>query len=292
MQMHQRTQVRWPVLLLVILALASAGGRAKSFLRSTWAAVAPQQAAAAEVPGIETKADEPQSEVKPRPSGGQGGGQGVFAEGKLEVGDKKREYRLIVPKSVDLTKPTPLVFAFHGLFDSKNLMPMYSQLDKLAEEKGFILVFPNGLNRHWSIIPALAKDDIAFFDALYARLTAEYNVDLNRVYLTGMSNGAYFSNLIASQRTEIIAAIATHSGGIGFVAAKPPEGKHKYPVLVVHGVDDSIVNIDEGRKQRDLYLKWGHKVEYVEVPGHNHFWAHKVDVNHKIWDFFVAHPKR
>jgi hypothetical protein len=26
------------------------------------------------------------------------------------------------------------------------------------------------------------------------------------------------------------------------------------------------------------------------VKGLNHFWAHKADVNEKIWAFFAAHP--
>jgi dipeptidyl aminopeptidase/acylaminoacyl peptidase len=63
-------------------------------------------------------------------------------------------------------------------------------------------------------------------------------------------------------------------------------------VLVVHGSADSIVKVDEGRRTRDAYHKWGHPVEYVEVPGLNHFWAHKVDVNSKMWRFFAAHPRR
>src|SRR5690349_7636123 len=39
---------------------------------------------------------------------------GNFAAEKITVGDATREYRLVVPKSVDLKKPAPLVFAFHG----------------------------------------------------------------------------------------------------------------------------------------------------------------------------------
>lgn len=47
---------------------------------------------------------------------------GEFASEKLIVGKETREYRLFVPKSIDLTKPAPLVIAFHGmLIDSKVL---------------------------------------------------------------------------------------------------------------------------------------------------------------------------
>lgn len=268
-----QSSFRRTVLLSVIVSLAAVVGQA------------------AETPAEKPATQKP-AEVHSRPSNGKGGESGTFADARIDVGDKKRAYRLIVPKSVDGKKSVPLVFAFHGLLDSKDTMPWYSQLDKLAEEKGFVLVFPNGRNRCWPIIPMLARQDMEFFDALFARLTSEYNIDLNRVYITGMSNGAYFSHLVASERADKVAAIAPHSGGVGFVAARPPEAKHKYPVLAIHGADDSIVNVDEGRKTRDLYKKWGHVVEYIEVPGLNHFWAHKVDVNHKMWDFFLAHPMR
>jgi polyhydroxybutyrate depolymerase len=207
------------------------------------------------------------------------------------VKGKAREYRIIVPKSVDPQKPAPLVFAYHGLLDSKDLMPIYSQLDKLAEAKGFILIFPNGLNRHWPLIPQLAVDDVAFFDALYAFAAEKYNIDLNRVYVTGMSNGAYFSNLLAYQRADKIAAIAPHSGGLGALSMlKDLDVKPKYAVLIIHGASDSIVPVSEGQKQRDAYTKWGHAVEYVEVPNFNHLWAHNIDVNAKIWAFFEKHP--
>jgi len=74
---------------------------------------------------------------------------GVFPDESMEVKGKKREYRLVVPKSVDPDKPTPVVFAFHGLLDSKDIMPLYSRLGDLADKEGFILVYPNGINRHW-----------------------------------------------------------------------------------------------------------------------------------------------
>ncbi|HYG76154.1 MAG TPA: PHB depolymerase family esterase [Planctomycetota bacterium] len=230
------------------------------------------------------------SEVPARPSGGAGGTAGTFPNEEMAVGEQKRLYRLIVPETIDSKKAAPLVFAFHGLLDSKDLMPIYSQLDKLAAEKNFILVYPNGLNRHWPLIPQLATRDVHFFDALLEHLSKNYNIDLNRVYLTGMSNGAYFSNLLASMRSEKIAAIAPHSGGLGALALGPINVKHKYAVFLVHGSADAIVKVDESRKALAAYRAAGHAVEFLEVPRLNHLWAHEVDVNHKLWSFFEAHP--
>ncbi|MDB5385401.1 MAG: phospholipase/Carboxylesterase, partial [Planctomycetaceae bacterium] len=128
----------------------------------------------------------------PIPSHGQGGRVGPFPNEQILVGRAKRAYRLTVPKSYRPDKAVPLVFAFHGLGDSKDLIPIYTALDQTAEKHGFILVYPNAANRMWPIVEVLAQQDFEFFDKLYADLTARYNIDLRRVYLTGMSNGAFF----------------------------------------------------------------------------------------------------
>ena len=230
-------------------------------------------------------------ESEPRPSNGKGGAIGAFPDEKIDINGVSREYRLVVPKSIESSKPVPILFAFHGfLIDNKDLMAAYSQLDKLAEQEGFVLVFPNAVNRAWKLLPALAKDDFAFFDQLLAHLSEQYNLDRNRDYLCGMSNGAYFSHLLASQRSDVVAAIGCHSGGLGVLSRREPSVKHKYGVFIAHGEDDSIVKVDEGRKARDAYQKWGFPHEYLEVPKHNHFWATKADVNTKMWKFMMAHP--
>lgn len=237
-------------------------------------------------------AEEPAEKATERSSGGSGGKTGVFADERIKVDGVEREYRLIVPKSVEAAKPVPLLFAFHGfLVDSKDLMPRYSQLDKLAEEKGFLVVFPNAQDRQWKLLPRRAKADIALFDALYTHLNTNYNVDLNRVYLAGMSNGGYFTHVLASERSDKIAAICSHSAGTPFIARREPQVKHKYAVFVAHGAEDSIVNVSEGRETRDTYTKWGFPVKYVEIPNLNHFWGVKADINQQMWEFFLEHPQ-
>lgn len=237
--------------------------------------------------GIQARAAET---IATHASGGTGGKPGVFAKETLTANKIERAYKLVAPKSLDVKKPAPLVFALHGLGDSKELMSFYSQLDKLAERHGFLLVYPDARRKMWPLLPQIAGDDLAFLDALYDRVTKQYNVDLDRVYLIGMSNGAYFSHLVARERPGKFAAIAAHSGGLGAMN-KDPKLKRKYAVMLIHGANDSIVNVEESRKGRDAYTKWGHAVEYLEVPNLNHFWAHKAGVNEKIWAFFEQHPR-
>jgi polyhydroxybutyrate depolymerase len=229
------------------------------------------------------------AEPQPRPTSGSGGKLGAQPNKKIEISGVERTYKLYAPKALDFKKPVPLVFSFHGLGDGQALMSLYTQLDRLAEKENFVLIYPDGRLHAWPLLPIMAKDDLAFFDALYDLAGKNYNIDQSRVYLVGMSNGAYFSHLVARERSEKVAAIACHSGGLGMMNEEP-KLKQKFAVMLIHGDKDSIVNVDESRRARDAYKKWGHDVEYIEVAGLNHFWAHKVKVNQKIWEFFEQHP--
>src|SRR4029453_9954191 len=131
----------------------------------------------------------------------------------IQVGAKERVYRLIVPESVDLAKPAPLVIAFHGMgIDSKDVMPRYTQLDKAAEKHKFLIAFPNAVDGTWGIRPEKVKNDLALFDALVVKLRADYRIDDRRVYVLGMSNGSYFAHLVGKERSKTVAAVAAPSG--------------------------------------------------------------------------------
>ena len=228
----------------------------------------------------------------PLPSKGKGGPAGTFENEKLKVGDQEREFRLVVPEGLDPAKPVPLVFAFHGLGDSKAFICRYSGFEELALKNGFIAVFPAGLEKKWELRAVEDNKDFKFFDALFEHVTSSYNVDLRRVYVTGMSMGAYFSNLLASKRSEKIAAIAPHSGGLGVLGFQGIKAKRKYGVFIVQGDADRIVKVEEGRTSRDAYKKEGHPVEYVEVQGMGHVWARKEDITARMWKFFMDNPMK
>src|SRR5688572_19696548 len=97
---------------------------------------------------------------------------GEFANEAVSVDGPIRRYRLFVPRSVDLARPAPLVVAFHGmLVDDKDLMPKYTGLSETAERHGFLIAYPNAVGGAWGLWPRKIVDDIAFFDALLARLS-------------------------------------------------------------------------------------------------------------------------
>jgi Poly(3-hydroxybutyrate) depolymerase len=216
---------------------------------------------------------------------------GNFASETIQVGAKERVYRLIVPESVDLAKPAPLVIAFHGmLIDSKDVMPRYTQLDKAAEKHKFLIAFPNAIDGSWGIAPQKVKDDLALFDALVAKISADYKIDDKRIYVLGMSNGSYFAHLVGKERSKTVAAVAAHSGPLGLQTLLGIGAERKFPIIIVHGKDDRLFPISIARENRDKYKREGHEVQLVEIDGLGHFWGVKAGINDTIWQFFADHP--
>ena len=219
-------------------------------------------------------------------------GHGEFADETLRVGFTTRVYRLVVPASVDLAQPAALVVAFHGmLIDNKDVMPKYTHLNDTAQRHGFILVYPNALGGSWGITVDKVIGDVAFFDALLARLSATYRIDADRIYVLGMSNGGYFAHLVARERSTVIAAVASHSGPLGLQTLGGINAARKFPVLIVHGTADGIFPVTIARENADKYRREGHEVSTIEVPGLGHAWASDANINERIWAFFAAHPR-
>lgn len=220
------------------------------------------------------------------------GPSGEFPNESLTVGRVQRDYRLYVPPSANTGRPAPLVVAFHGmLVDSKDVMPKYTHLNETAERHGFIIAYPNALLGTWGLLPNRVDDDLAMFDALVAKISAAYRIDPKRIYVLGMSNGAYFAHLVAKERSSVVAAVAAHSGALGLQTLAGVNATRKFPVMIVHGGQDWIFGPRIARENAEKYRREGHEVEYIELPQLGHAWANDADINEKIWRFFAAHPR-
>ena len=119
----------------------------------------------------------------------------VDQETDLQVGNLQRTYHLHVPSSYDGITRTPLVLVFHGLLETSQEMVEMTGLSELADQTGFVVVYPDSIGRHWNDgrgQTALAPrdvDDVGFVKALLRHLETTLAIDSTRVYATGMSNG-------------------------------------------------------------------------------------------------------
>jgi polyhydroxybutyrate depolymerase len=209
---------------------------------------------------------------------------GNFPAESIKVGSATRQYRLIVPESVDLKEHAPLVVAFHGmLIDSKDVMPRYTKLGEAAQKHKFLIAFPAAIGGSWGIEPKKVAADLALFDALVAKLKADFKIDDQRIYCLGMSNGSYFAQVVGRERSQSVAAVAAHSGPLGLQTLLGIRAERKFPVLIVHGKDDKLFGPSLFRENEDKYKRDGHAVQRIEIEGLGHFWGVKANINDTIW---------
>lgn len=164
----------------------------------------------------------------------------------IESGGITRSYYLYLPASYDATIPVPLVMAFHGFAQGALGLANYSGWEAIAEENGFVLVYPQGTGPlpRWEsglFSPEQeAVDDVAFVRDLITHLSDMVCIDTARVYANGLSNGGGMSYRLACELSEVITAI----GGVAGAYTDLPDGcnpSRPVPIIIFHGTEDTIV---------------------------------------------------
>ncbi len=170
----------------------------------------------------------------------------------LRHAGEDRTYLVHVPPQYRPGTPLPVVFAFHGGGGSMDIMASahYGLVD-LADQKGFLAVFPNGHSRMpggklatWNAGQCCGaardrgSDDVGFVRAVLEQVSRQWTLDRQRIYATGMSNGAMMSYRLACEMSDRFAAIAAVAGTDNTVQCQP---QRAVAVLHIHALDDTHV---------------------------------------------------
>jgi len=159
-----------------------------------------------------------------------------------------REYIIYVPNSYDGTSAVPLLFNFHGFGGSASEFINDADMRAVAEANSFILVYPQGscLNgaSHWNPCPIdgdnkSTADDVGFVEAMISEISSQYNLDMERIYAAGYSNGGMMAYGLANYKSDLIAAVASVSGTM--LNCTGPTS-HPMPVIHLHGTSDGVVS--------------------------------------------------
>lgn len=169
-----------------------------------------------------------------------------------------RQYKVHVPPGYDPQTPAPLVLCIHGLGQTPVLFCLNgAQMHVKSDQEGFILVMPLGYLNSWNAGTCCGGasteqlDDVALMRAILEEVGTHLNVDPDRIYATGLSNGGYMSYRLACEAADVFAAVAPAAGAVGinslgggsnptsdFVACEPSQ---PISVLDVHGTTDPLV---------------------------------------------------
>ncbi len=162
----------------------------------------------------------------------------------------EREYILYVPASYNESSITPLMFNFHGFGGSASEYIEYADMRPISDEENFILVYPQGScmegSSHWNPCPVGGDnksnaDDVGFVEAIINDITNQYNIDIDRIYATGYSNGGMMAYGLANYKSELFAAVSSVSGSMLDCLETP---SHPIAVLHLHGTSDEVIPYD------------------------------------------------
>lgn len=149
-----------------------------------------------------------------------------------------RSYRLHIPLEYNGDSIYPLVINMHGLGSNALEQEFYTAFNDVADSAGFLVAYPNGIDETWNISSSTGTDDVGFISVLIDTIDLQYNVDLERVFATGMSMGGFMSYRLACELADRIAAIASVTGLQAFYPCNP---ERPVPVMQFHGTADPVV---------------------------------------------------
>jgi polyhydroxybutyrate depolymerase len=183
----------------------------------------------------------------------------------IYVGGMYRDFRLYVPAIYNSSTPVPLILNLHGYGSNNVQQEVYGDFRPIADTANFIIVHPNGTydfsaKRYWNCFTAVGSspNDVSFLSALIDSISANYSVDPERIYSTGLSNGGFMSNGLACLLSNRITAIASVAAGMSTIHYSNCNPLHPTPVMEIHGTADGVVpyNGSTGIEPVDTVIKY------------------------------------
>ena len=247
--------------------------------------------------------------------------------GALTVGGLQRTYVLHVPPG----PPSGLVINLHGAGQTGGEQAAVTNYNAVADQYGFVVAYPDGIDLSWadgrgaSVPDRQGVDDVGFLATLIDRLSRDYAIPPGRVFVTGMSAGAFMANRLACERADLVAAVAPVAGTLG--VGVPCNPSRPVSVLQIHGTADPVVPFDGGPmvgrggpsdivSAPALADRWravdrcpapvdetngavgrsaasgcagGTEVDFVRIDGGGHIWPAAFDASQASGQFFASH---
>ncbi len=157
-----------------------------------------------------------------------------------------RSYQLYLPSSYQVGKLLPLLVVLHGRGGTAERMADLTGFNSRAEEHGFIVAYPQAQDKQWNYLHGISgyhpePDDSSFILKIIDTIGLDHNIDPDRIYITGISNGGFMAQRLACYAPQKFAAIASvAAGGYAHMADECKSGE-PVNILYIHGTADSKV---------------------------------------------------
>jgi poly(3-hydroxybutyrate) depolymerase len=157
-----------------------------------------------------------------------GGGKGRLHHrvyGKFD--DIRFSYLVYMPEGWKRTQRLPLYVAVHGCGTSANQFMGSTLLNRVADRERFLVVYPDNEAGCWRAVsddavlgtatgtPNITRGaggDVDIVAGITKRVLRRYNANRNRVYMAGMSSGAFQASATAAAYPELFAAVGVSAG--------------------------------------------------------------------------------
>lgn len=178
--------------------------------------------------------------------------------GLVKTDNTLRQFTLYKSSKIKQGSKAPLLFSFHGSGVTALEHMMYTNTNKLAEEKGFIVVYPQGIKNEWNVGFEQDYDkgtkDVEFIKVLLEKLKKKHVIDTSKIYAIGLSRGGFFAQRLAVELPEIIKGFVSVGALLPIKVKEQIFLKNQIKAMYIHGTADQIVKI-EGKPNAYLSLK-------------------------------------
>lgn len=183
-----------------------------------------------------------------------GGVRGSHDDLDLDLYGKKYSYSIFTPP--DSGKALPLIVILHGLGSTGDAI-IGKWVERLQGE--FIVVCPTyPIGAWWT---KTAED---FVLQLMRKIQAEYPVDRNRIFISGLSNGAIGAFMIGMYFPDYFAGIVPIAGGVTERLMPFLINLNNTPVYIIHGEKDPVFPVSYLRRTHKILADMKYPVIYRE----------------------------
>lgn len=183
-----------------------------------------------------------------------------------------RTYLLYVPDSYNHREPAPLVIALHGYGSKPSDIQFTSRWNELADKEGFLVAYPAAdfSPKRWRASASISsmedpQRDVQFISDLIDNLEVKYNINPDRIYVNGISQGGGMTYVIACGLADRVAAVGSVAGAYSYPLEQCAPSR-PIPVIAFHGDADAIVPYHGGGYG-------GYNISFLPAPSWAVWWA-------------------
>lgn len=208
-----------------------------------------------------------------------------------QTGSKDRKYTVHLPTGYSGDKTYPLVMVIHGCTQDQKKFQHDTEFDRVSDKEGFIVVYPfittyDGMRNEncWGFWFDAeihrGAGEVGDLNGIIQEVSNDYNVDANRVHVTGLSSGGAITTALMVAYPDVIASGAPGAGiaygetsstvtfkvcsnpgvfesvgqTVSEMNAEMGANKRLVPMLVLHATDDCVVPVQAANNNRDAWL--------------------------------------